>query len=170
MATVRKRTWTRKSDDKRCVAWLADYLDQHGKRHAKTFESQREAKAWLVATQGEVSRGVHTPENSSITLAEAAESYLAHCLAEGLEPSSLRRYRDLVRHILEGADAIGSIKLAQLTTPFLEAWRDRLVERLSRRLAGNVLARLKAILTDAMRRGAVAQNVALPVTVKRPQA
>jgi hypothetical protein len=35
MAKVRKRTWTRKAGPQ--TAWIADYFDQAGKRHIKTF-------------------------------------------------------------------------------------------------------------------------------------
>src|SRR5436853_369094 len=52
MAKIRKRTWKSGGEDK--TAWVADYFDQNGKRHIKTFKQRKEADAWLVATRREV--------------------------------------------------------------------------------------------------------------------
>jgi integrase len=65
MASIRKRTWQSGGEEK--TAWIADYFDQAGKRHIKTFSTKKAADAWLVSTRGEVARGVHTPETASIT-------------------------------------------------------------------------------------------------------
>jgi integrase len=161
MASVRKRTWTRGDETK--TAWVADYFDQSGKRHIKTFSRQREAKAWLETAQGEVSRGVHTPENASITVAEAAKLWLEKGELERLERSTLRQYRNHVDlHIVP---LIGAVKLARLSTPAIEAFRDDLLRKRSRAMARKALASLKSILGEAQRRGLVAQNAAQPVRV-----
>jgi len=58
------------------------------------------------------------------------------------------------------------VKLASLSTPSLEGWRDRLVAQpFSRRHSRKILFVLKAILADAQARGLVAQNVPLPVKI-----
>jgi hypothetical protein len=57
------------------------------------------------------------------------------------------------------------VKLARLSTPAIEAFRDALLKTGSRVLAGKVLASLKSILGEAQRRGLVAQNAAQPVKV-----
>jgi hypothetical protein len=77
MATVRKRTWKTGGEAK--TAWVADYFDQDGKRHIRTFRTQREAKVWLSKTQHEVSEGIHTPDSTSITVATAARMWLERC-------------------------------------------------------------------------------------------
>jgi integrase len=169
MATVRKRVRTTASGEQKAV-WVADYFDQHKRRHIKTFATKKAAQAWLVETQGEVARGIHTPDRQSITLAEAAGLWLQRGRTEGLERGTLRGYETLMRlHIVP---TIGEIRLGALSTPVLETWRDQLVATVSRRLARNVLSTLKSILSEAQRRGLVAQNVALPVkinTKKREQ-
>lgn len=180
MASVRKRAWTTAAGQPRS-AWVADYFDQNRKRHEKAFPTQKAAKAWLIETQGEITRGVHTPERQSATLTEAAGIWLRHAKAEGVERSTLRGYCALVRHIaprvLLGlnpkADTatdtpieLAGLKLARLSTPLIEAWRDKLLERHTRRLAGKILGALKSILSEAQRRGLVAQNVALPVSIE----
>jgi integrase len=163
MATVRKRIRTAASGEEKAV-WVADYFDQHRKRHLKTFATKKAATAWLTETQGEVARGVHTPERQSINVHEAAQLWLKRGVVERLERATMRKYETLVRlHI--GPSKIGAIKLALLSTPIIEDWRDQLVAKLSRRLARKVLGTLKGILSEAQRRGLVAQNAALPVKV-----
>jgi integrase len=167
MAKVRKRTWTNKAGEQ--TAWIADYFspgkDGKPERHIKTFATKREASTWLVMAQGEVARGVHTPENASITVAEAAELWLQRGELEKLESSTLRQYRNHVdRHIKPSR--IGAEKLARLTAPMVEAFRDDLLNKGERPTARKVLASLKGILGEAQRRGLVAQNAAQPVRVK----
>jgi integrase len=161
MAKVRKRTWTNKTGEQ--TAWIADYFDQEGVRHIKTFKRKKDADAWLVTTRGEVARGVHTPENASITVAEAAEIWIEKGKLEKLERSTLLHYGNHVK--LHINPLIGNVKLARLSTPAIEAYRDELLRKGSRVMARKVLASLKSILGEAQRRGLVAQNAAQPVKV-----
>jgi integrase len=75
MASVYKRAWT-DQDGKERVRWVAAYKDQDGGRHNKGFRSRKDAKAFLVLTEGEIVRGVHTPESTSVTVAKAAGLWL----------------------------------------------------------------------------------------------
>jgi hypothetical protein len=162
MASVYKRTWYGQ-DGRERVRWVAAYKDQDGRRHNKGFLTKKDAKAFLVLTEGEIVRGVHTPESSSVTVAAAAQLWLKRGELGKLERSSLRQYRnDVDLHI---APLIGAVKLARLSTPVVQAFRDKLIETRSRALARKVLASLKSIIGEAMRRGLVARNTALPVTV-----
>jgi integrase len=161
MATVRKRTWESGGEIK--TAWIADYFDQEGKRHIQTFKTQKAAKAKLVTIQGEVVRGVHTPESASITVAEAAEIWIKKGVLEKLERSTLRQYRNHVG--LHLVPLIGNVKLSRLSTPAIEAFRDCLLRKCSRPMARKVLASLKSILGEAQRRGLVPHNAAQPVRV-----
>jgi integrase len=161
VASIRKRTWTSGGEEK--TAWIADYFDQGGKRHIKTFDRKKDAEAWLVTTRGEVSRGVHTPENASITVAEAAELWLQTGELEKLERATLKQYNyHVVLHI---NPLIGREKLARLSSPMIESYRDALLKKCSRSMARKVLASLKSILGEAQRRGLVAHNAASPVRV-----
>jgi integrase len=173
MANVRKRTWSNSKGEQ--TAWIADYFDQTGKRRIKTFSKKKEANDWLVTAKGEVQRGVHTPENASITVADAAQLWLDKSEFIELERSTLRQYRNHVdRHIKPSL--IGNEKLARLSTPMIEAFRDgllkdetdthgKVIKKGSRAMACKVLASLKSILGEAQRRGLVAQNAAQPVKV-----
>jgi integrase len=156
MARVRKRIWTNKSGEH--TAWIADYVDQDGKRHIETFKTQKAAKAWLVETQFEVKQGIHTPAGSSITVAEAGEEWIAQAQTDGLEASTVLQYRQhLDYHI---APFIGRVKLAELAPPAVTAFRNALIanER-SPVMAKKVVGSLGAILATAMANGKVARNV-----------
>src|SRR5579872_6317241 len=108
MASIRKRTWRSGGEDK--TAWIADYFDQAGKRHIKTFATKKGADAWLVTARGEVAEGTHTPENASITVKEAGALWIETGELENLERSTLRQYRNHVD--LHINPAIGATKLA----------------------------------------------------------
>src|SRR5579872_7079532 len=161
MASIRKRTW--KSGGAAKTAWIADYFDQAGNRHIKTFATKKAADGWLVSTRGEVADGVHTPENASITVAEAAELWIQTCELEQLERSTLLQYRNHAD--LHIKPLIGATKLARLSTPAIEAFRDDMLRKGSRAMARKVLASLKAVIGEAQRRGLVARNAAQPVKV-----
>lgn len=161
MASIRKRAW--ESGGEKKTAWIADYFDQAGKRHIKTFSTKKAADAWLVSTRSEVARGVHTPENASITVAEAAQIWLDNGELKSRERSTLRQYRNHVA--LRINPLIGREKLARLSSPMIEAFRDDLLRKGSRVMARKVLASLKSILGEAQRRGLVAHNAASPVRV-----
>src|SRR5262249_9324112 len=74
------------------------------------------------------------------------------------------QYEQHVR--LHIAPELGNAKLATLTTPRVEKFRDALLMRLSRPMARKVLGSPKALLKDAKRRGNVAVNAAADTTVK----
>jgi integrase len=162
MATVRKRTWESGGEVK--TAWVADYFDQDGKRRLKTFRTKKAADAWLPQTQVQVASGTHTPESISVTVAEAAKHWIARGELEGLERSTMAKYKNHVD--LHINPAIGSIKLARLSAPAVQSFRDDLLERLSRPMAKKVIGSLKAVISEAQRRGLVSQNVALAVKIK----
>lgn len=160
---IRKRTWvTRKGQTK--SAWMADYYDQNGERHRKAFPTKKAAEDWLTDTSAEIKSGVHIPDSRSITVKEAAGLWLKRRRLERVEPGSLRTYDQYVRLYI--VPKIGRKKLAHLSTPFIEAFRDELLAGTSWTRARYVLAALRMILSDMQRRGFVAQNAALPVRIK----
>jgi integrase len=124
----------------------------------KTFRLKRDAQKWLDQVQVDVRAGTHTALNDSITVAQACEQWIAYVKGEGRERSTIDHYTQHARiHIIP---RIGHLKLASLTAPRIETFRDDLLGRISRPLAKKVLVSLKSLLRDAQRRGQVAQNVA----------
>jgi integrase len=164
--SVRKRQWVTRSGETK-EAWIVAYSDQDGKRHIRTFSRKKDADAHHDGVRVDVRRGVHTPESKSITVAQAAKDWIAFSEGEKLEWSTLAHYRQHVDlHILP---RIGGEKLARLTTPRINSFRDDLVRDLSRPMARKVLMSLKALLKDAKRRGNVAHNPADGVAIDAPK-
>jgi integrase len=166
MASIRKRSWT--SRGVRKERWVVDYVDQAGARHIKTFSSKKAADNWLVIARHEVREGTHSPESSSLTVAEATERWIVHCEAEGLEHGTIvQRRQHLNLHI---APFLGGELLASLTTPrvhqFIADLRDAGRSLAMRR---KVLTNLKTILSYAQGQGLVAQNVARGIKLKSDQ-
>jgi integrase len=144
-------------------AWIVDYFDQNRQRTIKTFDRKKDADSFLTTVKHEVREGIHTPISKSITVAKAAEDWLGYISGEGRERSTYESYSQHARlHIVP---RIGNERLAKLTTPRIQAFRDELIKSMSRPMAKKVLTSLKAILKDAKRRGNVAQNVAADVSI-----
>jgi integrase len=160
--SVRKRVWkTARGEMKE--AWIVDYIDQHGERHIETFSRKKDADDRHAAIKMEVGHGIHTAHSDSQTVAEAAENWITAIQLEGRERSTIDQYRDHVTHHIN--PRLGREKLAKLTTPRVSKFRDDLLATLSRAQAKKVLTSFKALLKDAKRRGHVAQNVALDVSI-----
>jgi integrase len=161
--SVRRRTWTTRKGEQR-EAWIVHYSDQEGRPHIQTFAKKKDADAYHATVRVDVGKGVHTAASKSITVAQAAEDWLKYVELEGREPATILGYRIHVnRHIVP---RFGGEKLAKLTTPHINKFRDDLLASVaSRSLARAVLKSFKAILKDAHRRGNVAQNVARDVII-----
>lgn len=161
---IRKRQWIA-PDGTAKQAWLVDYRDQAGKRRAKQFLKKKDAEAWLVGAAWQVSQGLHTADSQSVTVAVAAKLWIAKAEAEGRERGTVDQYRRLANlHIVP---LLGSERLSKLTRPSIEAYRDELVKTRSKVMAGKAVRALSSILSEAQRRGLVAQNVARDVKVIR---
>ena len=71
-------------------AWVADYVDQDGDRHIKTFKRKKEAEEYSDQVGVDVRAGVHTPPSKSITVAQAAENWIR---SVALRVARRRRWR-----------------------------------------------------------------------------
>jgi integrase len=158
--SVRKRKWMTRAGEAK-EAWIVDYV-ANGSRHIETFERKKDADAREAEVTVNVDKGVHTPASKSITIAQAADDWLRYVEAEGRERATIRRYRELVAHVVE---RLGNEKLGKLTSPHVNSFRDDLLKTISRPTARKVLITLKAMLKEARRRGNVAQNVASDVAI-----
>lgn len=163
MAIVRKRKWRRRGQER--MAWVCDYTDQSGKRRSKQFGTKREAEDFRTEALSQMAAGIHTPDSTSITVVKAAEIWVRRCERDQLEASTIMQYRQHVE--LHIAPLLGDVKLSRLTSPMVEAFRDRLLEDRSRALSRKVLTSLKSLVGEAQRQGLVAQNVARLVKVRQ---
>jgi integrase len=154
--SVRKRTWTTDNGEAR-EAWVVDY-NQLGRRHLKTFARKRDADAYHAQVAVDIRAGIHTADSRSVTVSEAGRLWLTSREAAGIERTTLDYYRShLDLHI---APLIGATKLSALTVPFVREFEDRLRQDRSPVMVRKILVSLSGILTDALDRGLVAQNVA----------
>ncbi len=161
--SVRRRKWVTRSGEHR-EAWIVDYVDATGVRHIETFGRKKDADDYHGTVRVDVRSGVHTPKNKSITVVEAAADWINYVKLEKRERSTVDQYRQHVA--LHIAPRIGRERLANLTTPRINKFRDDLLAGMSRAMAKKVLTTFKSLLRDAKRRGNVAQNVALDVQIK----
>lgn len=164
MTAIRKREWTTKAGVEK-AAWLVDYRDSQGKRRAKQFAKKKEAEAWRVPAEFQVSQGIHTADSQSVTLREAAKLWLAYAENEGLERSTVSSYEATAR--LHITPILGKAKLSKITRPMIEEYRDELVRTRSRSMASRAISYLIQIINEAMRRGLIAHNPAKGVSVKQ---
>jgi len=145
------------------AAWLVDYRDGAGQRRAKQFATKRAASEWLDNAKGEIRAGTHVADAASITVKEAADLWVAAGRTDGLERTTVRQREQHAR--LHLVPLIGAVKLTQLTTPRIEAFKDELVETRSRAMARAALTSLKGILGLARRRGSIGHNPAEAITI-----
>jgi integrase len=161
MATVRKRIYHEGTPKEKQV-WIVDYFspgkDGKPRRHIKTFELQREAKAELTRINGEIEKGIHTPDRESVTVADAGQLWIKQAELDGLERSTVRQYgQHLDLHI---RPFLGQLKLSTLTTKVVQDFRNRLIaEKRSHDMAKRVIVSLGSIIGHAMASHLVARNV-----------
>jgi integrase len=154
--SIRKREWVTAGGVKK-TAWQVDYRDPGGKRRSKQFPRKKDADAWLTQTAYDVSRGTHTADSASVTVARAAEIWLASRKAAKVETSTLAAYESIVRlHIVP---LIGAERLNRLTKPRIEQFKDQLLATRTRAQAIRGVNHLRMIITEAERLGYVAHNV-----------
>jgi integrase len=155
--SVRRRAWEN-DNGSRGEAWVVTYTDGGGKRRLKTFKRRRDAESFENAVGVGVRSGLHVPDSQSVTLAEAGRLWLDSCEAAELERATLVDYR---RHLeLHIVPLLGAVKLAQLTVPVVRGFADALRKGgTSPAMVRKLRVSLSAILTDALERGLVGQNV-----------
>jgi integrase len=154
--SVHKRTWKNR-DGSKGEAWIVAYTDQSGTRHTKNFERKRDADAFHATVSVDLRKGIHVPDSQSVTVAEAARIWLDACEGRGLERATLAPYRQHVDlHIIP---LIGAVKLSALSAPMVRTFEDRLRKDRSPAMVRKIRVSLSSILTEAMERGLVAQNV-----------
>jgi integrase len=189
MATVRKRKWKTASGEVR-TGWFVDFYDAQGKRDRKLFDNRREADDFRVEIEGQLRSGTFRPDAAKITVAEAANLFLAHCETrmqrrERMTRRNYQVYEGYVRnyicpdaewHARKHATAshafnyfdkgIGRKTLAQLTVGTVTKFRDDLrATGLSVATTRKIIAMLQVMLGYAISLDLIAFNAAKDVEV-----
>jgi integrase len=150
--SVRKKTIASKTPEGEPeVWWLADYFDGAGNRHQRRFKTKKEAVTHHDQMKVAIRSGHHVSLPHDLTVAGAADKWIAKVAADDRERSTLRQYEIHVRrHILP---RIGKQKLSKMTKAHVETFRDGLIKgdgerhpALSRAMALKVMVSLKSIL------------------------
>jgi integrase len=131
--------------------WLADYTDGSGQRHQRRFRTKKEAAEHHDKTKTAIRAGQHVSLSADLTIAGAADKWLAKVAADDRERGTLKQYETHVRrHIVP---RIGNQKLSKMSKAHVEAFRDGLIkgvgdqhQPLSRAMASKVMVSLKSIL------------------------
>jgi integrase len=165
--SIRKRSWkTAKGEVKE--AWVADYVDQAGKRHIKTFDRKKDADAFHSKANVEILEGTHTADSASVAVEKAADLWITSCEARDLEITTVEAYR---QHIdLHIRPFLGRVKLSQLTAPMVREFEDKLRKGepapgqnegrvRSPAMVKRIIGSLGSMLADAQERGLIARNV-----------
>lgn len=153
--TVRERIWEWKGEARR--SWVADYVDQHGKRHIKTFKLKKDALAFDAQTHVEVSGRIHVADADTITVAAAGKHWISACEDEGLERSTVAQYQQHLRLHIE--PFIGTKRLTEISVPAVRSFLDTLkAQGRSPAMVRAVRVSLGSLLSDAQERGLVVRN------------
>lgn len=134
-------------------------------RHSEGgFRTRKEAEERLAEVVSRVNGGLHVP-NVKLTVAEYLDGWLAS-VRPSLRASTYEGYRILLeKYVVPG---IGQTRLQGLTVSQLDRWYASLLENgrrdgkggLARKSVANIHRVLRKSLSDAMRKGLLARNVA----------
>jgi len=154
---IQIRKWKTASGEQR-EAYIIRY-SKDGRRHIETHERKKDAEARWAQIKVDLGEGTHVAPSQSITVAQAAQEWLAACEGKrGLERSTSEQYKAHVHHHI--VPFIGRLRLTDLTLARVSEFEDRLSsEGRSPVLCKKVLTSLCSILAEAQRRGKVQRNV-----------
>jgi integrase len=156
--SVRKREWvTRKGEQK--TAWVADFVDNAGRRQIRTFDKKKDADAFYSKVRVDINAGTHVTIDGDKTVADACDDWIKGVAADGRERGTTRMYQFHAKcHIVPH---IGNVKLAKLTQGHVQHFRDKLLQgehKLSHVMASKVWISFRQML-KASHCGHITDNV-----------
>ena len=168
MASIRKRSWTTKSGEKR-TAWQLNYVDRHGALQQKQFMSKREADDERVRIEGQIATGVHVPDKNSISVGDAAKAFLSdfeQLVDAGKRGRvTFRGYEAQIRlHIL--TNEVSRRKISRLGGPDCVAFARHLEATRSDNLARRVFTTFRMVIDHAWGEGWIGSNPAKAITIR----
>ncbi|WP_342361431.1 tyrosine-type recombinase/integrase [Terrarubrum flagellatum] len=167
MVSVKKRSWT--TNGVKRQGYRVRYVDDKEVQRQRTFPTLREANDFRDELVGALGDGTHVPDAESLTVAEAAENWLAACKVgrEGrppLEASTMRAYTAHVERFIK--PKLGKRWLNDLRKPMMVKFRDELLlDGNSPGMVKRVMGAMSNMLKWCSHRGEIANNVAYGVTV-----
>lgn len=147
--------------------WVARYSDNEGVRRYKNFDRKKDADAFLDEVKRQLSDGVFVHEDSTTTVAEAADQYLNSAAVRALEGTTQSYYSQHVKRYIK--PTLGRVKLTKLTDRMVYEFLDEVHEECSATMANRALGTLNRIIKEAQRRNLVGRNVIVDKSIKGPR-
>ncbi len=160
MAISKRQTPTGKT------RWVARYRDHAGKEHAKTFTTQKQAKAFLQEQQRALRRGEWVdPVDANMTVAELFDAWVSSAQRR---PSTLTKYQATAKNL----GPLGNYPAVSVTQRDITTWCQQLTNGrpwCSNKPLGETTARamakhLRAAFAWAQQEGMLGKN---PVTIPK---
>jgi len=143
--------------------WRARWRDENGAQRARSFDTKKQATAYLASVTTDIKRGLRTSYDGSISVAELAELWIDASIH--LSPGTLWTYqRDLNRYILP---TFGDLKVSALTPPAVQRWLAQELQRLAPSSVRRHHRTLATMLNWAVDQGIAAKNVVDKVKAPR---
>jgi integrase len=175
MASIRKRIWTTSIGIVQ-TKWQVDYRDNSGNRRRKQFNLKKDADAFRIKVEGQLSSGTHRPESDKVTVKEVCKIFLSHCQGRMERNERMTRKMFVVyqghvnNHILHPEHGVGHSTLMQFTTKSVGEFRDALRSSgVTVPTARKILSTLHGILEHAVSQELIAVNAAHGVRVIAPR-
>lgn len=150
--------------------WIGRYRDPAGREHSRTFDTRREAQAWISAQQVAMIRDEWIdPQGGKLTVLQVCESYLA----AATRPKTAAFRRQLINNL----GPLATVRLDQLLPSMVEAWHATLItgrpwaggKPWAKSTAKTHLGLLTAAIERAVRDGLIRKNPARGVKPKGTQ-
>lgn len=137
------------------IRWVGRYRDPAGKEHSKTFDTKREATAWVDERKREMRRGEWlSPEDQSTTLGELVREW--HAAAT--RPNSIANRKAL----LDNLGPLRDMPVVAIRTSHISEWRALMLTKrpwapharpYSESTVGNMVGSISGLLNKAQQDG-----------------
>jgi len=187
MASIRKRQW-RNAEGQVTTAWSVSFVDRQGNRERKQFATKKEATAFRIEIEGQISSGKYRGDAQKTPLKKVCEQYLAYCEGRRERGERMTRHNlavyeghiwnyicpDPQRHtkgknnprLVVFTDGLGETVLGDLTTGTIIEFRDSLrAAGVSVPTTRRIITTLHGVLQFAIERDMIAFNPAHGIKV-----
>lgn len=169
MASVSKRKWVH--NGVAAEAWVVRYKDHGGARRMKTFDKKKDADAYRLRVETEMSQGVHTAERATLTFREAAEHFIGDCerrrrIGDRMSGQTVDLYRRYIKRYLY--PAYGATKLTEVTTRMVQDLCDRSTDQFSIATVGKMHDLTFIVLDFGVSKGWLKRNPLKDIRVRLP--
>lgn len=135
-----------------------------GKRHSKTFDLKRDARAWIREAHVDAQRGEFVPPDAErTTVSQRLDDWIA--IREGdpnFKDSSLKVYRSWVDNHIR--PHLGNLKMGELNISTVKRWRNHVTDTAGPSTCREAMKVLSAFCSDMVEEEALKSNPCKPVS------